>query len=88
MESNIAFRLVTYGDTYEELQIEDDDGSLVQNGEQHELNIDDVEWFRLIWNMIELVKWRPLEFNIWASWTSFLSQLAQLWLDQGLKNMG
>ena len=27
----------------EELQIEDDDGSLVENGEQHELDIDDHE---------------------------------------------
>ena len=26
-----------------QLQIEDDDGSLVENGEQHELDIDDVE---------------------------------------------
>jgi hypothetical protein len=43
MESNIAFRLLAYGDTYEELQIEDDDGSLVENGKQHELDIDDVE---------------------------------------------
>ena len=43
MESNIAFRLVTYGDTYEEMQIEDDDSLLVENGEQHELDIDDNE---------------------------------------------
>jgi hypothetical protein len=43
VESNIAFRLVTYGDTYEELQIKDDDGSLKENEEQHELHIDDVE---------------------------------------------
>ena len=43
MESNIVFRLVTYGDTYEELHIEDDDGSLVDNGEQQELDIDSVE---------------------------------------------
>jgi hypothetical protein len=43
MESNIAFRLVTYGDTYEELQIEDDDNSLVENGEQQELDINDIE---------------------------------------------
>jgi hypothetical protein len=28
---------------YEELQIEDDDGSLVENGEQQELDIDDNE---------------------------------------------
>jgi hypothetical protein len=43
VERNIAFRLVTYGDTYEELQIEDDDGLLVENGEQHELDVDDDE---------------------------------------------
>ena len=43
MESNITFILVTYGDTYEELQIEDDDDSLVENGKQHELDINDVE---------------------------------------------
>jgi hypothetical protein len=43
MRSNIAVRLVTYGDTYEELQIKDDDGSLVENGEEHELDINDVE---------------------------------------------
>jgi hypothetical protein len=47
VESSIAFRLVTYGDTYEELQIEDDDISLVENGEQHELDIDDDERFPL-----------------------------------------
>jgi hypothetical protein len=40
-----VFRLVTYGNTYEELHIGDDDGSLVENGEQHELDIDDVELF-------------------------------------------
>jgi hypothetical protein len=43
MESNIAFRLLAYGDTYKELHIEDDDGSLVENGKQYELDIDDVE---------------------------------------------
>ena len=45
MESNIAFRLLTYGNTYiyEELQIKDDDGLLVENGEQHELDNDDDE---------------------------------------------
>ena len=32
----------------EELQIEDDDGSLVENGKQQELDIDDNERFRLI----------------------------------------
>jgi hypothetical protein len=41
--SIIAFRLVTYGDTYEELQIEDDEGLLIENGRQQELGIDDVE---------------------------------------------
>ncbi len=46
MESNNAFRLVIYGDTYEELQIEDNDGLLVENGEQHELDIDDDGCFR------------------------------------------
>ena len=80
MESNIAFRLVTYGNTYEELQIEDDDGSLVENGEQQELKIDDVEWFQLIWKMIVLIKRRLLEFNRWASWASFSGQLAQLYV--------
>ena len=75
----IAFRLVTYGDTYEELCEEDDDDSLVENGEQHDLDIDDDEWFRPIWNMIVLIKQRLLEFNIWASWASFLGQLAQLY---------
>ena len=40
----------------EELQIENDDGSLVENGEQQELDIDDDEWFWLIWNMIVLMK--------------------------------
>ena len=79
MESNIAFRLVTYGDTYEELQIEDDDNSLVENGEQQELDINDIEWFRLIWNLIVLIKQRLLEFNIWVGWASFLGQLAQLY---------
>jgi hypothetical protein len=39
VENNIAFILVTY----EELQIEDDDGSLVENGEQRELDVDDIE---------------------------------------------
>ena len=29
----------------EELQIEDNDGLLVENGEQQELDIDDDEWF-------------------------------------------
>ena len=43
MESNIAFKLVTYGDTYEELQREDDDGLLVENGVQHELVISEDE---------------------------------------------
>ena len=43
MESNIAFRLVTYGDTYEELQIDDDDNLLEENGEQQESNINDYE---------------------------------------------
>jgi len=43
VERNIAFRLVTYGDTYEELQIEDDDCLLVENGQQHELDVDDDE---------------------------------------------
>jgi hypothetical protein len=43
VENNIAFRLGTYGNTYEELLIKDDDGSLVENGKQYELNIDDVE---------------------------------------------
>ena len=43
MEINIAIRLVTYGDAYEELQIEVDDGLLVENGEQHELGINDDE---------------------------------------------
>jgi len=59
--------------------MEDDDGSLVENGEQRELDIDDIEWFRLMWNMIVLIKRRLLEFNIWASWVSFLGQLAQLY---------
>jgi hypothetical protein len=43
VESNIAFRLVAYGDTYEELQMKDDNGLLVENGEQHELYINDDE---------------------------------------------
>jgi hypothetical protein len=43
VQSIIAFKLVTYGDTYEELQIEDDEGSLVENGKQQELVINDVE---------------------------------------------
>jgi hypothetical protein len=43
VESSIAFRLVTNGFTYKELQIEDDDGSLVENGEQQEFDVDDVE---------------------------------------------
>ena len=33
MKNNIAFRLLTDGDKYEELQIEDDDDLLVENGE-------------------------------------------------------
>ena len=40
----------------EELQIEDDDNLLVENGKQHELDIDDNEWFLLIWNIIVLIK--------------------------------
>ena len=89
MENNIAFRLVTYGDTYEELQIEDDDGLSVENGEQHELDIDGNEWFWLIWNMIVLIKRRLLEFNIWANWASFLGKLAQLYGQiEGLNNTG
>ena len=43
------------------------------------LDIDDDEWFRLRWNMNVLIKQRLLEFNIWASWASFLGQLAQLY---------
>jgi hypothetical protein len=43
VESNIAFRFLTYGDKYEDLQIKDDDGLLVKNGERHELDIDDDE---------------------------------------------
>ena len=43
MENNIAFRIVTYGDTYEEPHIKDDDGLLVENGEQQELDINDDE---------------------------------------------
>jgi hypothetical protein len=43
VENNIAFRFVTYGDTYEELHIKDDDGLLVENGEQQELDINDNE---------------------------------------------
>jgi len=43
MESNIAFRLLTYGDKYEELQLEEGDGLRVENGEQQELDIDDNE---------------------------------------------
>ena len=43
MKNNVGFRLVTYGNTYEELQIEDHYGLLVENGKQHELNIDDDE---------------------------------------------
>jgi hypothetical protein len=43
VESNIAFRFVIYGNTYEELLIEDDDSLLVENGKQHELDIDDDE---------------------------------------------
>ena len=63
----------------EELHIEDDDSSLVENGKQQELDIDDDECFWPIWNMIVLIKRRLLEFNIWASWASFLGQLAQLY---------
>ena len=55
------------------------DGLLVENGEQHELDIDDNEWFQLIWNMIVLIKHRLLGFNIRVSWASFLGQLAQLY---------
>jgi hypothetical protein len=43
MGNNIAFRLVTYDDTFEELHIEDDNISLVKNGEQHELDINNDE---------------------------------------------
>ena len=45
MERGIVFRLVTFGNTYEELQIEDDDGLLVENGKQQDLDINDVEQF-------------------------------------------
>jgi hypothetical protein len=79
VKSNIAFRLVRYGDTYEELQIEDEDNLLVENSKQQELDIDDIQWFWLIWNMIVQMKQRLPEFNIWASWASFLGQLAQLY---------
>ena len=48
----------------EGLQIGDDDGSLVEDGEQQELDIDDDEWFQLIWNMIVLMKQRLFKFNI------------------------
>ena len=44
---------------YEELQVEDNDGLLVENGEQHELDIDVDEWFRLIWNKIVYDKTTP-----------------------------
>jgi hypothetical protein len=43
MQSKYAFRLVTYGDAYEEMHVEDDDGLLVENGEQQELDINDDE---------------------------------------------
>jgi hypothetical protein len=33
------------------MHVEDDDGLLVENGEQQELDINDDEWFRLIWNL-------------------------------------
>ena len=79
MENIITFRLVTYGDTYEELQIEVDDGSLVENGGLRGLDIDNDEWFRLIWNTIVLIKRRLLEFNIWASWVSFIDPLSELY---------
>jgi hypothetical protein len=62
-----------------ELHIEDDDGSLVDNGKQQEVTIDDDECFRLIWNMFVLIKRRLLKFNIWASWPNFWGQLAQLY---------
>ena len=42
-KSTFAFRLVAYGDTYEELHIKDDDGLLVANGKQQELDINDDE---------------------------------------------
>jgi hypothetical protein len=47
------------------LQIEDDDGLLVENGEQHVLDFDDDEWFWLLWNIIVLMKQRLLECIIW-----------------------
>jgi len=78
MESNIAFRLVTYGDTYEELQIEDDDNSLVENGEQQELDINDIEWFRLIWNLIVLINNASLN-STYELVELDLGQLAQLY---------
>jgi hypothetical protein len=43
VKRNFAIRLVTYSNTYEELQIEDDDGLLVENGEQQKLDINDNE---------------------------------------------
>jgi len=43
VENNTAFILVTYDDTYEELQIKHNDDFLVENDEQHELDIDDDE---------------------------------------------
>jgi hypothetical protein len=49
------------------------DNSLVENGKQQELDIDDDEWFWLIWIMIVLMKRRLLKFNISAGWASFLS---------------
>ena len=43
MGNYIAFRLVAYDDTYEELHIKDDDGLLVENGEQQDIDIDNDE---------------------------------------------
>ena len=42
MENNIALSLVAYGDTHEELHIKDGAGLLVENGEQHVADIDNV----------------------------------------------
>ena len=43
VKNNIAFKPVTYRNTHEELQTEDDDGLLVENGKQQKLDINDNE---------------------------------------------
>jgi hypothetical protein len=51
---------------------------LVENGEQQELDINDIEWFRLIWNLIVLINNASLN-STYELVELDLGQLAQLY---------